>query len=105
MPPVAIGVATPTVTSVVAETPGASTSSFSRTGARPLFHRAKRVVGLHRVTVDIRPIEAGDVDAGDDIFGKHPIERRVQSHDLAAERSQFEVRAKARGGLVARDNV
>jgi len=73
--------------------------------ARCFLHCTERVLRPHREAVDVGAIESRDVDVRKDIPGEHTAEGLPERHELFAKRSKPQVRAKLRGGLVARDDA
>ena len=88
MPPVAIGVAKPVTTASSGTIPGARTSLFSSRRSRRFLHRAESVLGLHRETVDVGAVEAGNVHPRPNVVGKDSMQRFAERHDLLAKRAK-----------------
>jgi hypothetical protein len=76
-----------------------------REPAPVFFAGAEGVGGLHREAVDVRSVEAGHVDRGDDVDAEDASERIAERDGLVAERREREVAAEALGRFVAAEDA
>ncbi len=72
---------------------------------RNFFRRAERVLGNHRIPVNVGAIERRHVNGRCHIGGKYSTERRVQRELLDASRCEIDRRTKAPLGFVAIEDL